>query len=43
MDIAIIADKNTILGFKLAGVTNCTLFKEDTIKKDIDVVSLIGI
>ncbi|MDP7179908.1 MAG: V-type ATP synthase subunit F [Candidatus Woesearchaeota archaeon] len=35
MDIAIIADKDTIIGFKLAGVRNSAVFNEKTIKEDI--------
>ena len=36
MDIAIIADKDTIIGFKLAGVRNSTIFNEKTIKEDVE-------
>ena len=36
MEIAIIADKDAIIGFKLAGVKNSAVFDEKTIRQDID-------
>lgn len=36
MEIAIIADKDTIIGFKLAGISNSIEFEESTFKEDLD-------
>ncbi|MDD9953477.1 MAG: hypothetical protein OXR66_04010 [Candidatus Woesearchaeota archaeon] len=36
MDIAIIADEDTVLGFKLAGVKNATVYKEDNAKEAVN-------
>ena len=35
MEIAIIADEDTVLGFELAGVKDCIVFNESTIKQDM--------
>ncbi|MFH2028007.1 MAG: V-type ATP synthase subunit F [Nanoarchaeota archaeon] len=36
MEIAIIADKDTVLGFELAGVKNSAVFQEQSVKEDIE-------
>lgn len=36
MDIAIIADEDTLIGFKLAGIVNNAVFNEKTAKEDVE-------
>lgn len=38
-DIAIIADKDTLLGFKLVGLKRSFIFSEDTIKEDLNKIN----
>ena len=38
MDIAIIADEDTLLGFQLAGVKQSLIFSEDGIKEQLQAV-----
>lgn len=42
-DVAIIADKDTILGFKLVGVQKNIVFNEDTLKDDLNTLSDVKI
>lgn len=36
MDIAVLGDEDTVLGFKLAGVTEGTIYEASTVKETID-------